>query len=180
MCFAEAYADISARYPGVLVPERIVFLRGKVDKRRETPCLMVNDIIPVDAAIEKLTTSIGVKLDRGGRYDFSQLKAVMQKHAGKKELFVQVQTADGTKVSLKVNGELGVRVTRDLVDDLEMLLGNGSVQLGGDGQRRLRRLQQQQLFKDAAVDPATLDSSSVIAEVPADVDAELVDADAVD
>ena len=53
-------------------------------------------------------------------------------------------------VSLKVNGELGVRLTKDLVEDLEMLLGNGSVQLGGDGQRRMKRLAQQQLFKDAS------------------------------
>jgi hypothetical protein len=112
-----------------------------------------------------------VKLDRAAKYDFSQLKAVLQKHAGKKELFVQVQAADGTKVSLKVNGELGVRVTRDLVDDLEMLLGNGSVQLGGDGQRRLRRIQQQQLFKEAATSEAV--------EVAPDVEAEMA-MDAVD
>src|ERR1700751_1039767 len=43
MCFAEAYAEISQRYPGVLAAEQIVFVRGKVDKRRETPCLMIND-----------------------------------------------------------------------------------------------------------------------------------------
>ena len=63
MAFAETYADISARFPGVLVNERIVFMRGKVDKRRETPCIMVTDVIPIEAAIERLTTSIGVKLD---------------------------------------------------------------------------------------------------------------------
>src|SRR4029078_12353570 len=36
MCFAAAFADISQRYSGVLTAEKIVFLRGKVDKRRET------------------------------------------------------------------------------------------------------------------------------------------------
>jgi DNA polymerase-3 subunit alpha len=148
MCFAEPYADISERYPGVLAPEKIVFVRGKVDKRRETPCLMVTDVIPVDVAIEKLTTSIGVRLDRAARYDFSRLKQLLLKHPGKKEMFVQVQTADGTKVSLKINGETAVRITRDLVDDLEMFLGSGAVQLGGDGQRRMRRIKQQQLFKE--------------------------------
>jgi DNA polymerase III subunit alpha len=165
MCFAEAFADISARYPGVLANERIVFMRGKVDKRRETPCLMVNDVIPIESVIERLTTSIGVKIDRSRHTSdiFADLKGVIQKHAGKKELFVQVQTADGKKVSLRVNGELGVRLTKDLVDDLEQLLGNGSVQLGGDGQKRMKRLAQQQLFKDAAAEAA-------IAETPAITD----------
>jgi DNA polymerase-3 subunit alpha len=160
MCFAEAFADISARYPGVLANERIVFMRGKVDKRRETPSLIVNDVIPIESAIERLTTSIGVKIDRTRHASeiMSDLKGVIQKHAGKKELFVQIQTADGTKVSLRVNGELGVRLTRDLVDDLEQLLGNGSVQLGGDGQKRMKRLAQQQLFKDAAAEAAIVET----------------------
>jgi hypothetical protein len=86
-------------------------------------------------------------------------------------LFAQVQTADGTKVSLKLNGELGVRVTRDLVDDLEMLLGNGSVQLGGDGQRRMRRIQQRQLFKE---EPA---EATDVTEAPSDeIEMQMVDA----
>ncbi|MEA2707406.1 MAG: polymerase subunit alpha, partial [Phycisphaerales bacterium] len=161
MCFAESFADISARYPGVLTNERIVFVRGKVDKRRETPCLMINDVIPIELAVERLTTSIGVKIDRTRHSAdvFTDLKGVIKKHAGNKELFVQVQTADGTKVSLRVNGELGVRLTKTLVDDLEQLLGNGSVQLGGDGQKRMKRLAQQQLFREAeTVEPPTIDA----------------------
>jgi hypothetical protein len=124
---------------------------------------MVNDVIPIESAIEKLTTSIGVKIDRTRHRSeiMSDLKGVIQKHAGKKELFVQIQTADGTKVSLRVNGELGVRLTKDLVEDLEQLLGNGSVQLGGDGQKRMKRLAQQQLFKDAAAAQATTAESPV-------------------
>src|SRR6476659_7306560 len=101
MCFAESFADIAARYPGVLSAEKIVFMRGKVDKRRETPCLMVNDVIPIESAIEKLTTSIGVKLDPAKHKSESllELRKLLLKHAGKKELFVQVPVADGSKVS---------------------------------------------------------------------------------
>jgi hypothetical protein len=161
MCFAETYADILARFPGVLANEKIVFMRGKVDKRRETPCIMVSDVIPIEASIERLTTSIGVKLDptRHSADVLADFRAVLKKHQGKKEIYVQVQTADGSKVSLRINGELGVRLTRDLVDDLEMLLGNGSVQLGGDGQRRMKRLAQQQLFKEEAITEAAPEQS---------------------
>jgi DNA polymerase-3 subunit alpha len=166
MCFAEAFADISARWPGVLANERIVFMRGKVDKRRETPCLMVTDVIPIEAAIEKLTTSFGVKVNREA--NLSALKELVKKHAGKKEWFVQVVAGDGSKVSLKVNGEMGVRVSRDLVDELERLLGSGAVQLGGDGQRRMKRLEQQRLFKEQ---PIAVDAPL---ETPADMDMELV------
>ena len=93
--------------------------------------------------------------------------------AGKKELFVQIQTADGKKVSLRVNGELGVRLTKTLVDDLEQLLGNGSVQLGGDGQKRMKRLAQQQLFKDAAAEAATVETPVIDAISEPELEPEL-------
>ena len=77
------------------------------------------------------------------------LKQVLQKHPGKKEFFVQVQAADGSKVLLRVNGELGVRLTKELVSDLEQLVGAENMMLAGEGQRRMKRIAQQQLFKDA-------------------------------
>ena len=35
--FAEAYAAITQKYPDAIKAERIVFVKGKVDKKRETP-----------------------------------------------------------------------------------------------------------------------------------------------
>ena len=36
-----------------------------------------------------------------------------------------------------------------MIDELDQLLGPGTVQLFGDGIRRMKRLQQQALFKEA-------------------------------
>ena len=49
--FAETYADVLKKYPDAISPERIVFLRGKIDRRRETPSIIVADAIPVEDAI---------------------------------------------------------------------------------------------------------------------------------
>jgi DNA polymerase-3 subunit alpha len=150
MCFAESYADISGRYPDALKPERIVFVKGKVDKKRETPSLMVNDVLPIEVALEKLTTNVGVKLDRARHPAdiLPQLGAVLAKHPGKKEFYIQVPTSDGKKVSMRIGGERGVRITKDLIDDLSQLLGGDSLMLAGEGSRRAKRLQQQALFKE--------------------------------
>ena len=40
-----------------------MFLRGKIDRRRETPSMVVNDLVPIEEAIPRLTTSLGLKLD---------------------------------------------------------------------------------------------------------------------
>ena len=67
----------------------------------------------------------------------------------------RIEVRNGHIVTLKVNGELAVKLGKPLVDDLEMLLGSDAIKLTGDGQKRQRRLQQQQLFKEAAAAEAT-------------------------
>src|SRR5262245_29881183 len=37
MVFAEAFANISKRQPDLIKPERIVFVKARVDRKRETP-----------------------------------------------------------------------------------------------------------------------------------------------
>src|SRR5688572_21792414 len=168
MCFAESYADIAARYPDALKAERIVFVKGKVDKKRETPSLMVNDVLPVEVAVEKLTTNVGVKLDRTRHPAdvLTQLQSILGKHPGKKDFLIQVATSDGKKVSMKVGGDgRGVRITKDLIDDLQQLLGNDSLMLAGEGSRRAKRLQQQALFKEEQPSDEIDTSTAIEAEI---------------
>ena len=49
---------------------------------------------------------------------------------------------------LKLPRDLSVRPSRQFADDLDAILGGGTVQLFGAGQRRLKRLEQQKLFKE--------------------------------
>src|SRR4051812_37530787 len=53
--WAEKLAELQKRGDIVAV-ERIVFLRGKIDRRRETPSIVVNDIVPIEDAVARMTT----------------------------------------------------------------------------------------------------------------------------
>jgi DNA polymerase III subunit alpha len=171
--FAETLADVSARYPNAIANESIVFVKGKVDKRRETPSIMVTDAIPITDAVAKLTTSVGVKLDRTKHpVDvLKDLQAVLAKHKGTREVYMQVATTDGKKVSMRLNKELSVKPTPAMVDDLEQLLGSGAVELFGDGTKRMKRLaqQQQQLFKDATGDDAAAQPIDTTTDLEAEI-----------
>jgi len=64
-----------------------------------------------------------------------------------------VSAGPARKVVMRLDRERSVRPTPQLVDDLEMLLGGGSVQLCGAGTRRRKRLEQMRqepLFRDEA------------------------------
>ena len=74
---------------------------------------------------------------------------------------------------MRLDRERSVKPTQALVDDLEMLLGTGSVQLCGLGTRRKKRIEQQQepLFKqeqqEAAEDADEAEASVLDAEAEA-------------
>jgi DNA polymerase III subunit alpha len=180
MVFGDAYAEITKRYPEALANESILFVKGRIDKKRETPSLIVNDVIPIGEAMGRLTTAVAVKLDRT-RHEpgvVPQMKPLLQRHKGNIRVYLQMATMDASvgdasvgdasvgdasvgdasvgdasvgdskKVTMQLSRDLQVRPVKDLVDDLEMLLGSGSVQLMGEGSRRLKRLEQQKLFRE--------------------------------
>ena len=94
MLFAETLADIIKRYPDAIAAEQIVFLRGKIDRRRETPSIIVNDVIPVEDSIGRLTTAIALKLDplRHARTRSRNWNRRWPAHKGNAEVYIQVQT----------------------------------------------------------------------------------------
>jgi DNA polymerase-3 subunit alpha len=143
--FAETYAEICQKYPDAVSAESIVFVRGKVDKKRETPSLLVNEVIPIAESVARLTTAVALKLDplRHARDVVSQLEPLLKRHKGNTEVFLQVATTPTQKVVMRLDRERSVRPTPALVDDLEMLLGSGAVQLCGLGTRRRRKVEQQ-------------------------------------
>ncbi|HEX5242470.1 MAG TPA: DNA polymerase III subunit alpha, partial [Tepidisphaeraceae bacterium] len=153
--FAESLAEVLKRYPDSVGVEQIVFLRGKVDRRRETPSIIVNDVIPVADAIGKLTTSLALKLDplRHSAQDIQLLERALAEHKGNAEVFLQITTSATQKVTMRLNRERFVKPSRQLVEDLERAIGPGSVQLCGAGTRRRKKLTRQQaLFEETQND----------------------------
>jgi DNA polymerase-3 subunit alpha len=157
--FAQTLTEIAKKYPDTVALERIVFLRGRVDRRRETPCIIVDDLIPAANAAARFTTEVGLKLDpaRHAETAISQIGQTLKRHAGPIRVYAQINADVGVqslpdaekKITLQLGKEYAVRPTSELVDDLEKLLGPGSVQLLGDGSRRLRRMEQQRLAFEA-------------------------------
>jgi DNA polymerase-3 subunit alpha len=159
--FAESLEDIVKRHPTAISAESIIFVKGKIDRRRETPGIIVNDVIPVADSVARLTTMIALKLDPLRHADdaIAQLEQILSRHKGNAEVYIQVTTGPGQKVTMRLDRDRFVRPTQQLVDDLELVLGSGSVQLCGIGTRRRKRIEQQRLFKE--------DQAAEAAEQPA-------------
>jgi len=120
-----------------VVNESIVFVKGKVDKKRETPSLLVNEVIPIADAVgpvddgaaaeaERRPSARGVAGDRGD-------SAAAQ---GEFAAYMQTPGPMGKFVTLKLPSELSVKPTQNVADDLDRELGSGTAQFHGLGTRR--------------------------------------------
>jgi DNA polymerase-3 subunit alpha len=152
--FAETFEAVNQKYPTAIANESIVFVKGKVDKKRETPSILVNEVIPIAEAMAKLTTSMLVKFDptRHAADVVQQTMPLFKQHRGNLPVYVQVPAAAGQMVTLRLPSDLSVKPMQALAEELERLLGTGCVQFHGGGTRRQKKLAQQQLFKEAALE----------------------------
>jgi len=155
--FADSLAEVVKRYPDCLKPESIVFVRGKVDKRRQKPGLVANDVIPIEHAPAKLTTAVKVQLSvsQDASDIVPKLKTVLAKHAGGTEIYLQAPASDGSVVILRLDRQWYVRPTGQLKTDLESILGQGTVQMAGPGTRRQKK-PEQALFAESQAESMDL------------------------
>jgi DNA polymerase-3 subunit alpha len=149
-CDAVAFPETYERAVGLLKPESVVFISGTVDRRREKPSIIINDVFSVDDGIEKFTRQVAVKLRDGGAGGelLSKVKDIVGRHKGNCPLAFKVsaQARPDVTVWVVADRSWSVRPTRELFKALEDLLGDNSVSLlpknqpaNGNGQRFYRK-----------------------------------------
>ncbi len=155
--FADMYAEVKSTYPGLLETDSIVFIRGRVDRRRETPSIVVSEMFPASEAVSRLTTGVALHIE-AGRHNINvinQLKPILAKHQGRATVYAKIVTGEKKKVTLRLGRDFAIRVDDAVIEELESVLGPDSVKLAGPGSGRRTRIQQQKLFEEEAEDQAT-------------------------
>ena len=107
------------RVPDALAEEQIIFLKGKVDKRRETPGILVSDIVAVQDSISKLTRGIKVEIEDPAKLNdlITQLKPILTKHKGNCDTFIQVPIEGQKKAMIRLDRQWFVKPSTALKED---------------------------------------------------------------
>jgi DNA polymerase-3 subunit alpha len=151
--FAESLEKINKDQPGIVALEQIVFVKGKVDRRRETPGIIVNELIPISQAMARFTRGVKVEIDRidGAIETLRELKGILSKHQGNCQTYLSVPATGEKRALIALDKQWWIRATPALKEELEFALnGHGRIELAGDGTRR-SKAQQQPLFPGAEV-----------------------------
>lgn len=126
------FPDLLERYRPLIAPERLVFVRGRVDRRREQAALRALEVIPFEQAPQVLSSAVLIHLPESRVHDalLAQVREVLRRHRGDRDVFFEIRTADGFDVLIRPNGS-GARISAsaEALDELRTLLGADAVRV---------------------------------------------------
>ncbi len=123
---AVLFSETYERLAPLLKSDSMVFVAGSVDRRRERPNIVVDEIVPMDSAIEQFTGSFVLRL--GGISPTSdllkRLHEVLVRHRGACPIFLELRPASRPDVNatIRPDKQWFVKPSRKLVDELVGLL----------------------------------------------------------
>ncbi len=123
-----------------LTQDSIVFLKGKVDRRREEPSLRVYEVVPFKDRFAKLAPDLWLRLNCVAMTDetLDRIHRTLQDNLGDKPIYMEILTTDGLIGTVRSGQRCGVRLSDSLVEQLKQLVGPDSVKTSSL-RRRARR-----------------------------------------
>ncbi len=133
---AVAFPRTYEEYSDQLRADKLIFLRGRADRKMERLSIIVEEVIPLEEARWQLAGSAVLRFGSGELDDelLEELKGVLAAHKGSKPIYFQVETGEGEVVTLQA-GSGGVNPSDRLHEDLCELVGEKRVEFLPDSRR---------------------------------------------
>ena len=115
----------AARY---IQPNTVVLVKGRLNRREDTPKIIANDLFPMDE-VYKLITSVNINLSGIRENLFESLKELLIHYPGRIPIYLHLDTTAKSRVHLVVGEGLYVLPSDNLIQEIESLLGEDRVSL---------------------------------------------------
>ncbi|OHB59936.1 MAG: DNA polymerase III subunit alpha [Planctomycetes bacterium RBG_13_46_10] len=124
------FPDALNRFSGVLVQDTVVFVKGKLDRRREKPNILAEELITLDDVRKKLAAAVRIRLEAKDVTEekVTAIRSICQHHRGKSPVYVAVKTDRG-RIYAAADKELSVNPDLDFCRKMRQLVGEQNFQL---------------------------------------------------
>ena len=124
------FPDVLSKFSGALVQDTVVFVKGKLDYRREKPNIVAVELITLEQVREKLAARVTIMLDAKDvtREKVAMIKSICQSHRGKSAVYVAVKTEKG-RVYAAADKDLSVNPDIEFCKKMRQLVGEENFQL---------------------------------------------------
>jgi len=124
------FPDVLNIFNNVLKQDTVVFVKGKLDYRRERPNILAVELITLEQVREKLAAKVRIRLDAKEvtKEKVAMIKSICQRHRGRSPVYVAVRTDKG-RVYAAADKELSVNPDLDFCRKMRQLVGEENFQL---------------------------------------------------
>jgi len=124
------FPDVLNEYSDFLVQDAVVFVKGKLDYRRERPNVLASELIRLEDVREKLAAKvkIGLNAREVTKEKVAMIKSICQHHRGRSPVYVAVRTEKG-RVYAAADKELSVNPDLEFCRKMRQLVGEENFQL---------------------------------------------------
>jgi DNA polymerase-3 subunit alpha len=124
------FPDVLNSFAEFLVKDTVVFVKGKLDYRREKPNILAVELIPLEEVREKLAAKVRIRLDAKDitKEKVAAIKSICQHHRGQSPVYVAVRTDKG-RVYATADRMLFVNPDVDFCRKMRQLIGEENFQL---------------------------------------------------
>ncbi|MHC5061365.1 MAG: DNA polymerase III subunit alpha [Planctomycetota bacterium] len=130
-CEVVMFPRVLDKYGQMLQVDKILFVKGKIDCRRETPNIICDELITIDEVFDKLAANVWVSLAAPDvtTENISRIRSICSKHRGMSPFGVSLTTKTGSRISAIADKNLSVRPDVDFCRELEAVVGAGNIHL---------------------------------------------------
>jgi len=124
------FPDVLNKFGSLLVKDTVIFVKGKLDYRREKPNILAVELVTLDEVREKLAAKIRIRLNAEDvtKEKVAQIVSICRHHRGKSPLCVAIKTDKG-RVYATADKGLFVNPALDFCRKMRQLVGPDNFQL---------------------------------------------------
>ena len=124
------FPDVLNSFVELLAKDAIVFVKGKLDYRREKPNIIAAELIALDHVREKLAAKVKIRLFAKDvtKEKVAAIKSICQRHRGQSPVYVAVRTDKG-RVYAAADRGLSVNPDLEFCRKMRQLVGDENFQL---------------------------------------------------
>jgi DNA polymerase-3 subunit alpha len=130
-CEVVMFPGVLEEFSDQLEVDRILFVEGRVDRKREKPNIICDGLIALDQACDRLADKVFIRMDSRDvtEKQISRIREICTTHKGKRPVYVNLLTEGGYRVSAVLDKKLSVRPDVEFCRKLESVVGPENVRL---------------------------------------------------
>lgn len=130
-CEVIVFPSIYQNVANLVRPDTLIFVKGKVNARDDTPKVLADEIIPLEEAPKRYTRLVSIDLQTAGLDPtlLADIRSILLKHKGKTPVHLAFRDPQGRASVIDSGDEVRVEATDELFAALAKLVGENAVKI---------------------------------------------------